>query len=86
MVVRGKEAAVWLQSHVSSSSNNNNKKERNIKSRKMLVSKHTTIEKRYDELVVEILRRLEENNLHMKPEKYKWKVRKVDFLEVVLRP
>ena len=37
----------------------------------MLVFKHTTIEKGYNELVAEILRRLEENNLHMKPEKYK---------------
>jgi len=53
----------------------------------MLVSKHIIIEKGYDELVAEILRRLKENNLYMKPEKYKWEVRKVDFLEVVvLRP
>jgi len=40
----------------------------------------------HDELVEEILKRLEENNLYMKPEKYKWKVRKVDFLRVVIRP
>jgi len=26
---------------------------------------------------------MEENNLYMKPEKYKWKVRKVDFLVVI---
>ena len=32
----------------------------------------------HDELVAEIVKRLEENNLYVKPEKYKWKVRKVD--------
>ena len=41
-------------------------------------------EERHDELVVEILKRLEENNLYIKLEKCKWKVREVDFLEVVL--
>ena len=46
----------------------------------------TEIEEGYDELVEEILRRLEENNLYVKPEKYKWKMREVDFLEVVLGP
>ena len=30
------------------------------------------------------VRRLVENNLYVKPEKYKWKVRKVGFLEVVI--
>jgi len=44
----------------------------------------TEIEKGYDELVEEILRRLEENNLYVKPEKCKWKMGEVDFLEVVL--
>ena len=34
----------------------------------------------------EILRRLEENNLYIKPEKYVWKVRKIGFLEVVIGP
>jgi len=38
----------------------------------------------YDELVEKILRRIEENNLYMKLEKYKWKVRKVDLLELVI--
>jgi len=38
----------------------------------------------YNELVEEILRRLEENDLYVKPVKYKWKVREVDFLEVVI--
>jgi len=30
----------------------------------------TEIEERYDEIVEEVLRRLEENNLYVKPEKY----------------
>ena len=38
----------------------------------------------HDKLVVEIIKRLEENNLYMKPEKCKWKVREVGFLEVVI--
>ena len=38
----------------------------------------------YDELVAEIVKRLEKNDLYVKPEKYKWKVRKVEFLGVVL--
>ena len=46
----------------------------------------TETEEVHDELVAEILKRLEENDLYMKPEKYKWKVRGVDFLEVVLGP
>jgi len=42
-------------------------------------------EERHDELVVEIIKRLEENNLYVKPEKCKWKVREVGFLGVVIR-
>ena len=41
-------------------------------------------EERHNELVAEVIRRLEENNLYMKPEKCKWKVRKVEFLKVVI--
>ena len=41
-------------------------------------------EEGHDELVVEVIKRLEENNLYMKPEKYKWKVREVGFLGVVI--
>jgi len=41
-------------------------------------------EERHDELVVEVIKRLEENDLYVKPEKCKWKVRKVGFLEVVI--
>ena len=43
-------------------------------------------EERHDELVAEIIKRLEENDLYIKPEKYKWKVRKVGFLGVVIGP
>jgi len=42
-------------------------------------------EKGHDKLVKEILRRLEKNDLYVKSEKCKWKVRKVDFLKVVIR-
>jgi len=43
-------------------------------------------EKGHDELVEEVLKRLEKNDLFVKPEKYKWKVREVEFLGVVIRP
>jgi len=46
----------------------------------------TDMEEGYDELVEEVLRRLEENNLFVKPEKCKWKVREVEFLGVVIGP
>ena len=44
----------------------------------------TDIEEGHDELVEEVLKRLEENDLFVKPEKCKWKVREVEFL--VIRP
>ena len=40
----------------------------------------------HDELVAEIVKRLEENDLYVKLEKYKWKVREVGFLGVVIGP
>ena len=40
----------------------------------------------HNKLVVEVIKRLEENDLYVKPEKCKWKVREVGFLEVVIRP
>ena len=46
----------------------------------------TETEEGHDELVAEVIRRLEENNLYVKPEKCKWKVREVGFLEVVIGP
>ena len=36
--------------------------------------------------IVEVIRRLAENNLYVKPEKYKWKVKGVGFLRVVIGP
>jgi len=41
----------------------------------------TDTEEGYDKLVEEMLKRLEENDLFVKPEKYKWKVREVEFWE-----
>ena len=37
-------------------------------------------------MVEEVLKRLEENNLFVKLKKCKWKVREVEFLEVVIGP
>jgi len=42
------------------------------------------MEEEHDEIVAEIIKRLEENDLYVKLEKYKWKVRKVGFLGVVI--
>ena len=44
----------------------------------------TETEEGHDEIVKEVLRRLEENNLYMKPEKCAWKVQKMNFLGVVM--
>jgi len=44
----------------------------------------TETEKGYDDIVEEVLKRLEENNLFVKPEKYVWKVREVGFLGVII--
>ena len=41
-------------------------------------------EEGHDEIVEEVIRRIEENNLYVKPEKCKWKVREVGFLGVVI--
>ena len=46
----------------------------------------TEDEEEHNKLVAEIVRKLEANDLYMKLEKYKWKVRKVGFLEVVIGP
>ena len=42
------------------------------------------MEEGYDKIVKEVTKRLVENNLYIKSEKCKWKVRKVGFLEVVI--
>ena len=41
-------------------------------------------EEEHDKL--KILRRMEKNDLYVKPEKYKWKVKEVDCLRVVIGP
>ena len=41
-------------------------------------------EEGHNEIVEEVVRRLAENDLYVKPEKYKWKVREVGFLGVVI--
>jgi len=46
----------------------------------------TESKEEHDELVEEILRRIEENDLYVKLEKCRWKVRKVEYLEVVVGP
>jgi len=46
----------------------------------------TKTEEGYDKIVEKVLRRLEENNLYVKPKKCVWKVRKIGFLGVVIGP
>jgi len=44
----------------------------------------TEIEKGYDEIIEEVLKQLEENDLYVKSEKYMWKVREIGFLGVII--
>ena len=46
----------------------------------------TKTEEGHDEIVEKVLKRLEENDLYVKPEKCMWKVRKIGFLGVVIGP
>ena len=46
----------------------------------------TETEEEHNELVAEVVKRLEENDLYVKPEKCKWKVKKVEFLGVIIGP
>ena len=46
----------------------------------------TETEEGHNELVSEVIRRLEENDLYVKPEKYKWKVQEVEFLGMIIGP
>ena len=39
----------------------------------------TKKEKGYDEIVKKVVKRLEENDLYVKPEKCKWKIKKIDI-------
>ena len=48
------------------------------------VTIRTESKKGHDELVAEVIKRLEENDIYIKPEKCKWKVREVGFLGVVI--
>jgi len=50
------------------------------------VSVGTEMEEEHDEIVEEILRRLEENDLYIKLEKCVWKAKRIGFLGVVIRP
>ena len=45
----------------------------------------TEDEEGHDELVAEVIKRLEENNLYVKPEKYKWKVREIVTIDASWR-
>jgi len=44
----------------------------------------TETEEGHDEIVEKVLRRLEENDLYVKPEKCIWKVKKIPFLGVIM--
>jgi len=46
----------------------------------------TDTEEGHNELVEKVLKRLEENDLYIKPKKCKWKVREVESLGVVIGP
>ena len=46
----------------------------------------TEEKKEHNEIVEKIVKGLAENDLYIKLEKYKWKVRKVEFLEVLIGP
>ena len=46
----------------------------------------TETEEGHDEIVEEILRRPEENDLYVKLEKCVWKVKKIGFLGVIIEP
>ena len=44
----------------------------------------TETEEEHDKIVEEVLRRIEENDLFVKPKKCVWKVREVGFLVVII--
>ena len=44
----------------------------------------TDSEEGHDEIVTEVLKKLEENDLYVKPEKCSWKTSKVNFLGVIM--
>jgi len=44
----------------------------------------TETEKEHDEIIEEVLRKVEENDLFVKPEKCVWKTKEVEFLGVII--
>jgi len=50
----------------------------------VMVGKET--EEEHDDIVEEVLRRIAENDLFVKPEKCVWKIREIGFLEGVIEP
>jgi len=46
----------------------------------------TETEEGHDEIIEEILKRLEENDLYVKLKKYMWKIKKIGFLGVIIGP
>jgi len=46
----------------------------------------TETEEKHDEIIEEILKRLEKNDLYIKPKKCMWKVQKIEFLGIVIGP
>ena len=44
------------------------------------------MEEGHNELLAEVTKRMEENDLYIKPEKCKWKIREVEFLGVIIGP
>jgi len=45
----------------------------------------TEDEEKHNEIVEEVLKRMEESDLYIKPEKCVWKVKEIDFLGLVMR-
>ena len=45
----------------------------------------TEEKERHDEVVKKVVKRLAENDLYVKPEKCKWKVREIGFLGVMIK-
>ncbi len=42
-------------------------------------------EEGHDKVIEEVVKRLAENNLYLKPEKWKYKIREIEFSGVVIR-
>ena len=40
----------------------------------------TEEKKKHDKIIKKVVKRLEENDLYIKPEKYKWKIKETRFL------